>query len=765
MSVICNGEDEDSDFMSYLLLWRRIKVEQKQLSNNQFKKWCGKNFLAYMRIREWRDVYRQVKQTTEQLKLGMNDTDGSVDSIHRAILSGIPSHIATLQIDEKNKKTKGKKPQEVKRKFADYLATRNRSLKIFPASGIKKPPKWLMAASFIDTRFLYAHEVAQCDPLWLMNDLQHLHQYEYSEPHFQPRYGRVSAYRNTKIYTLLIEAKKRINFATIDARQTREIFIRQGLVDAEYSSEIDFINQNRDLINFYQAEEDKLRRRELLVDDEFLFNFYDGKLSKEIIDGPSLEKWVKQSEEIALESMLLTQNDILLKQHEQDHNDYPEVILIKNQQLAVLYQFKPGSEADGVTVKIPLALLNQFHDEDFEYLVLGLIEQKIQALIRTLAKKIRKNFVPVPDFAAACLATISPDAPLLQQISEQLQRMTGVVVDESDWQPDAIDEHLKMRYCVFKGNQCIETGRSLELIKKNLSGEATKQFERQTSVETDLSDEELLDWDCSKIEPFVILKNSHIKAFPALVDYEQYVKLELMDTQQQSNFYHASGIARLIYFKLKPIIKPILKEISSKNNLLLMYLSLGNKDELLDDLLMSCIKDVFLETRLPDDKASFEQNIDSKKSELYLKCCQRANLLMKILQQWRELLARVDTEKLTPLDNDDINEQLEFLIYSGFVRSVPEHYFERYPKYLLALNKRIDKLQTTANQLEPKRIEIRYYWDFYVSKMDDEKIDEALKDNLRWSIEEYRIACFAQPMKPSQPISSMKLDKIIAQFS
>lgn len=756
--------DEQSDFMSYLLLWNRVKKEQKDLSNNQFKKWCGKNFLVYMRIREWRDVYRQVKQTTEQLKLKMNEAKGSDDNIHRAILSGIPSHIASLQMDEKSKKAKGHKQKEVKRKFADYVATRNRALKIFPASGIKKPPKWLMAASFIDTRFLYAHEVAQCDPAWLMSDLQHMHQYEYSEPHFQPRYGRVSAYRNTKIYTLLIEAKKRVNFSVIDPVQTRDIFIRQGLIEAEYSTNIDFVNKNRELIDFYRKEEDKLRRRELLVDDDFLTNFYHENLASVVIDGPSLEKWAKESSVEQVGKMTLSQSDILLKQHEQDHDDYPECIHVKNQKLALSYQFKPGTEADGVTVKIPLALLNQFNDEDFEYLVPGFLEEKIQLLIRSLPKKLRKNFVPVPNFASACLDSINHTKPLLAQLSLQLHRMTGVTVDATDWQEESIESHFKMRYCILKDESCIETGRSLKQIQQLLSGEATKQFEHEVVVENDQIAEKLWDWSCPKIEPFVMLKGTNIKAFPALVDYQDYVQFELLDTQQQSNFYHVSGIARLIYFNLKVIIKSLLRDIANNSALLLMYLSLGTKAELQDDIIMSCINSHFLEADLPIDKISFNELIESNPNALVLICNERIGLVEKILKQWRQLIERINTDNLSSEDLSDLTEQIEFLIFEGFIRAVPLINLKRYPKYLLAIEKRLDKLKGAGNQSQSKLSEIRYYWEHYLKIINEESIEEALKDKFRWSIEEYRIACFAQPMKPSQPISATKLQRMMEQF-
>ncbi|MBL7002904.1 MAG: ATP-dependent RNA helicase HrpA [Gammaproteobacteria bacterium] len=755
--------DDKSDFMSYYLLWLRIKEQKQQLSNNQFKKWCQKNFLAYMRVREWRDVYIQLKQSAKEQKLQMNTQAASSDSIHRAILSGIPSHIAFLQLDDKSKKKGSAKDKAVKRRFADYLATRNRALKIFPASGIKQPPKWLMASSFIDTRFLYAHEVASCETSWLMSDLQHLHQYDYSEPHFQPRYGKISAYRNTKIYNLLIEARKRINFSTIDPAQSRDLLIRHGLVDAEYMTKIDFINNNRELLDFYRKEEDKLRRRELLVDDEFLYDFYQKHLPSFIVDGPALEKWAKQCDKSQTAKMTLSQDDILLKQHDKDNEDYPEFLSIKDQSLGLTYQFNPGTEMDGVTVNIPLALLNQFYDEDFERLVPGLLGEKIESLIRSLPKKIRKNFVPVPEFAQACLDSLEGKGALLEQIALKLKHMTGVVVQADDWNLDSLEPHLQMRYCITKANQCFEVGRSLNSIKLSLSNEASEQFEAEISKEDVKQPERILTWSCGKIEGFVTLSATQIKAFPALVDYEKYVQLEYLDTKQQANFYHLSGIARLIYFENKQNIKYLVKEIAKQSNLLLMYLSLGTKDEFTDDLLMSSIMSVFLSAALPNDEASFKQLIEQHKSKFQVEVLERIKLIDRILTQWRQVISRldevVDTDAL-----EDINEQLNYLIYAGFVRDVPSLNLQRYPKYLLAIEKRIDKQKELGNKLEEKRVQVRHFWDFYISQLDNQQIAEHLKEELRWQIEEFRITCFAQPMKPAQPISAQKLERMIQKF-
>lgn len=752
-------QHESSDFMAYLNLWNQLEKQKKAQSNNQFRKWCTKNFLAYMRIREWADVMQQLKQTARELKLNSGQENTSEEAIHRSILSGIPSHIASLELEDK--KAKQGKNKFIKRKFADYLATRSRALKIFPSSSIKKAPKWLMAASFIQTQHLYAHEVAACDSSWLMQDLQHLHHYEFTEPHLQPRYGRISAYRTTRIYNLIIEARKRVNYASVNVSVAREIFIRQGLVEAQYETNIDFIEDNRDLVNHFQQEENKLRRRDLIIDDEFLFNFYQHRLNEDIIDGPSLEQWVKQAQKEDKSFLRLTQDDVLIKKHEKNEQLYPEYLNIKQQQLTLKYHFEPGSEHDGVSVNLPLMILNQFSDIDFEYLIPAFLEQKIEALIRSLPKQIRKNFVPVPEFASACLDAIDQSKSLCDQISVQLQRMTGVLVEPKDWQPDVIEAHLKMRYRIIEHQHCIAKGRDLKLLKEQLSGQASESFEQQVNPENEHEYQPLMGWDCGDIPDSILLKKTGVKAFPALVDYGEYVLLEYLESRQQADFYHGPAVARLISFELEKMIKPLSKLIFNNSHLMLLYLGLGNKQELLEELIMSSIETCFLETEIPITKIKFDTIINNKKQNFITICNERVDKIQEILKTWRNLQFRLDSVNISQNHLDDIKEQIDYLIYSGFIRDVPVQSLNRYSKYFLAIEKRIDKLLQPMNKLDTNLESVRKYWNFYIQNSENDQIMARDIEAFRWSIEEFRIASFAQPMKAAYPISVTKLDRMI----
>ena len=441
-------QDAKSDFTGWLNLWNEINRQKKELSRNQFARWCRKQYLSWLRVREWQDIYQQLKDLAKELKLSFNRGDADIELVHRAILSGIPSHIANL--DQEGR----------------YKSTRGRETMIFPNSTLaKKTPKWIMAFSLIETTRLYAHTVAVMNPQWVMSDLEHLHQYEYYEPHWQQQQGRVDAYRNTRLYGLLVEGGRKVNFASIDPFASRQIFIREALVEGHYQTHVDFIKANRKLIDFYRAQEERERRRDLLIGEQQIFEFYDQRLPASIVDAVSFEAWAKKLDSDTINSLTLYERDVLVTEHEKDTRTYPESLQVKSQRLKLSYVFDPADEADGVSVEIPLAVLNQFEDRDFDMLVPGLLEEKVQALIKSLPKNLRKNFIPVPDFARACVEVLDPQKPLYPQLSDQLQRMTGIRVKEDDWQADRIDPHFLMRYKLMDKGAVVASGRSLEQLK------------------------------------------------------------------------------------------------------------------------------------------------------------------------------------------------------------------------------------------------------------------------------------------------------------
>ncbi|MDJ0832737.1 MAG: ATP-dependent RNA helicase HrpA [Gammaproteobacteria bacterium] len=742
-------QDDKSDFIGWLNLWQELNQQKKELSRSQFARWCKKQYLSWLRIREWQDIHKQLQELARELKLSFNRGEADSELVHRAILSGIPSHIANLDQD------------------VSYKSTRGRETMIFPGSTLgKKTPKWIMAFSLIETTRLYAHTVSLMNPQWVMHDLQHLHQYEYYEPHWQQKQGRVGAYRNTRLYGLLVEGGRKVNFASIDPVVSRQIFIREALVEGRYQTHVNFIKANRKLIDFYRGQEERERRRDLLIGEQQIYEFYDQRLPATIVDAVSFEAWAKKLDSETIGKLTLFEQDVLKTEHAEDTRTYPETLEVNNQKLRLSYVFDPADEADGVSVEIPLAVLNQFDDRDFDMLVPGLLEEKVQALIKSLPKNQRKNFIPVPDYARACVEVLEPGQPLYPQLSNQLQRMTGVRVDEDDWQVDRIDTHFRMRYQIMDNGAVVASGRSLERLKADYAGRANEVFEQQVQHEQSISRDGIMDWDFASLPQQVEVRQngSVITAFPALVDYQDSVSIELFETAQDAGFYHATGIARLISFQLRDSIKYLRKNLPDIDQSALMYVAMGSKQELVEDILMASIFDCFLSAEHPHDRAQFEQLIDQHKSGFVTTANQVAELVHRILVLYRQLREHLQQAQLPAAHLDDCWQQIEYLVYAGFVRDTAPQYLARLPVYLQAMSKRIDKSEHNLAPAERALPLITELWQQYLQLSEQAQDLNALQQ-LRWMIEEFRISCFAQPMKPRMPVSENRIRQLMADIS
>jgi ATP-dependent helicase HrpA len=738
-------QDEKSDFASWLNLWQLLKQQKKEQSRGQFAKWCRKNYLSWLRIREWQDLHAQIREQCKQMGLASNTAPADHEVVHRVILCGIPSHIASL--DEENR----------------YKSTRGREVAIFPSSVLaRKTPKWIMAFSLIDTGRLYAHVVAPMNPQWAMADLQHLHQYEYYEPHWQEQQARVAALRNTRIYGLLIEGGRRVNYASIDARVSRQIFIREALVEGRFRTRVEFVRANRKLIDFYREQEERERRRDLVIGEQQIYEFYEARLPATIVDGPSFEAWAKKLDAKQSRHLTLFERDVLATEHEKDTRTYPEHIGVRGQNLSLSYVFDPADEADGVSVWIPLALLNQYQDSDFDFLVPGLLEEKIQALIKALPKTLRRNFIPVPDFARACHENIDHEGDLYQQLSAQLQRMTGVRIERSQWVVDRIDEHFRMRFCVEQDGECIASSRSLAELQGIYGGRARADFEQQVEHSESLAREGLTDWDFDRLPQTVELKGrGHgMSAFPALVDYEESVSIELFETAQDAAFYHRAGITRLIALRLRDKVRYCDRHLPEIDKSALMYVSMGSRQQLVDDIVMASIDELFLSSGLPADRQAFVACVERYQQDFLLQANTMAERVHRILLLFRELRGQLQVARISGPHRADCEEQLDYLVYAGFVRDIAPAQLARVPVYLQALQKRLAKMAMDSTPADRQLPLIRELWQIYLELSGRHEDRSVQLEQLRWMIEEFRISCFAQPMKTNTPVSENKIRKL-----
>ncbi len=734
-------QHESSDFMFWVSLWRGLNEQKFELSRNHFSRWCRKHFLSYPRLREWQDIYQQLKQQLKELGYKFNSTAADPDSIHRAIFSGIPSHIASFD------------------KEKQFQGTRGRQLMIFPGSSLaKETPKWMMAFSLIETSRLFAHGVARFNPQWAMQDASHLHQYEYYEPHWQARQGRVAAFRNTRIYGLLVEGGKRVNFSSIDTKQSRQIFIQSALVEGEYRSRIEVINANRKLIEHYQQQEDKYRRRDILISDRLLYEFYDARLPPEAVDATSFETWIKKQPPDQINELRFLSIDIADPSiDEEKRSGYPEQIDVHGQNLKLDYLFEPGNEFDGVTASIPLLLLNQVSDQDFECLVPGLLEEKVESLIRSLPRKLRKNFVPVNEFANACLERMDSDTDLLTSLQKSLLAMTGINASLSEWNPASLDTHLQMHYALYDDQDCIAQSHSIDSLQQQYGKQAREQFDHQIQNDDSIARSDLLDWDFESLPESITIKQSGqaIRAYPALVDYEDSVSIELFETQIEAEFYHGTGIARLFYLQLSDSIKYLKKQLPQLQDSALMYVALGTKNELTEDILVSAVHRCFLE-QLPTSRQQFSDAFERNRKLFVDSANQLAELVYRILSLRQEVRAALKHS------HQDIETQLEGLIYPGFIRDIETSQLARLPAYLQGILKRLSSDKSSTQRIENQLESIQGYQQQYLRFYEVSDYDYKKLDDLRWMIEEFRIACFAQPMKTRIPVSEKKIEKLIA---
>ncbi len=735
-------QDKQSDFLFWINLWRDLQQQKQALSRNQFSRWCRKHYLSWIRVSEWLDTWRQLRELCTQKKLRMNDKEADAELIHRAIFSGIPSHIAHTD-------------QE-----GAYQATRGRKLSIFPGSKLSsRSPSWLMAFAFIETSRLFAHGCAVFRPEWAMQDAEHLHQYEYLEPHWQEKQGRVAAFRNTRIYGLLVQSRKTVNYAGIDPKVSREIFIRQGLVEGLFHTRVRVIQQNRELLEHFESQENRFRRRDIVISDQQLFEFYDQRLPAEAVDGPGFESWINQCTQAEINHLRFREADIANIDRQGQAKDFPDSLLCQDEELALDYHFEPGNALDGVTVQIPLMILGKFKDADFERLVPGMLLQKIEAMIRGLPRKLRKNFVPVPDFALACFERLEANVSLQKGISTTLRAMTGVYPTDEDWASVSLDTHYQMHYAVVDDGKLLRHGDSLDELQQQFAARGEQAFSEHVSKQDEWQRENMHTWDVPDLPEWVDINASgtSVRAYPALVDYQESVSLELLDTAETAEFYHPVGVARLIQFALKDSCRYLNKNLPDFETTALMYSTLGSRQELFDDLLISSIVFCFLQSSVPRSKAEFARLIEQHRQQLVSVANEVATLVNQVLSLQREASRQLEVSQLPQNHHDDIETQLGNLVYAGFLRDLSLPRLKRLPFYLQGITKRLSNSSAVSKRQQEdlqiiQNLEAQLYQHSEQVSANWQAIDD-----IRWMIEEFRISCFAKPMKAAIPVSEKRI--------
>ncbi|MFT5162666.1 MAG: ATP-dependent helicase HrpA, partial [Alteromonadaceae bacterium] len=609
--------DKDSDFATFVNLWNYIKTQQRELSSSQFRKLCRKEFLAYMRVREWQDIYAQLSQVARELKYVINNEEADYQSLHTALATGLLSHIG---FKDENK---------------EYLGARNSKFFLFPASGLyKKAPKWIMAAELVETSRLFGRIAAKIEPEWLEPISQHLVNRNYSEAHWEKKRGCVVAYEKQTLYGLTLVPKRAMNYDAIAPDECREIFIREALVNQEVSFKEPFLAHNLKLVDDIQVLENKTRRRDILVDEEDIFNLYKQKVPEDICSTAKFIKWWRQQKEQQPDYLNFSADDLM--QHDAGHinaNQFPDVWRQGDLILPLEYHFEPAGDVDGVVIVVPIALLNQVNDDGFDWLIPGLHHELIVALIRSLPKSLRRNFVPAPQYADAVLAALEPGkGEFIEQVNKRLLRMTGVTVTAEDWNFTTLPNHLRFGFKVVDDkNKVMAHGFDLVELKAQLQGKV-----KQTLVavaEKGIERKDIIDWNFADLPQSYTQKRGQyeIKAYPALVAHNASVAIELVDSEEEAISRSRIGLRKLILLNVPSPLSYVQKNLPNKAKLGLYYNPFGKVADLISDCINCGVDHLLATVPLARDRDSYLVQRDRVREGLNDQVVQIAIVVEQIL--------------------------------------------------------------------------------------------------------------------------------------
>ena len=742
--------DDDSDFLWFLNLWNFYQQQVKQLSQNKLRKLCKTNFISYMKMREWSDIHRQLRHVCTEMGLLLNTEPASYQNMHCAILSGMSSHVAYLS--DKH----------------EYTGARDIKLNLFPASGqFHKKPKWIVAADLVETSRLFARNVARIDSAWLINVAKHLLKRDYSDAHWDSKSSRVVALEKISLYGMTLIAGKRINYGAVNPRESKALFVRNALIEGDLESSAKFFKNNNKAIEEVRHLEVKSRRPDIL-NEEAVYDFYSNALPEHVYDGQSFSAWVKHLDKAQKQALYLTKDLIINRQtNDITETTYPDNIKFKDMLLPLEYKFLPGAKEDGLSIDIPIEVLNQFDQNQMDYLVPGLIAEKITLLLKSLPKPIRKTLVPIPETAAECVSNIKNHSiSLKQNLISYLFKTRAVNITIDDFSEEALPEHLRPNYRVVgTENELIAEGNDLVALKNKLATQVEHAF---TDLYQDAyGEQEITSWDFGDlpIEQKVSSKENTITSYPSLLEDDGKVYRHAFDNLRTAEYYLRFGLRGLLKNTLAKEIKYLRKNLRGIEKLALLYTRFGNKEELVESIINLVLDETFLyEKTLIRKQEHFLASLEQGRPEIISNADRICVLLQKILEinlQVQTALSDTGMLKYSHAIND-IEEQLEYMMFHGFIEDVEAEYLKQYPRYLAAIIKRMEKIEYGVDKDLKSTKQIQQHWD-RIKKLVDHAYETdgntTTFDEYRWLCEELRISLFAQGLKTRMPVSLKRLDK------
>ncbi|TGN63934.1 ATP-dependent RNA helicase HrpA [Nocardioides eburneiflavus] len=774
---------ETSDFLTWLNLWRHLRSQQRELSSSAFRRMCRREHLNYLRIREWQDYESQLRQVCKEMKLDLGKAGSSEggaaydeDGIHQALLSGLLSHIGALEEREKAK------PGE-RRPLREYVGARNARFAIFPGSVLKgRNPDFLMSAELVETSRLWARQNAAIKPEWAERLGAHLVKRSYSEPHWSRKRAAVMARERVTLYGVPLVADRLVSYGKVDPPLARELFIRHALVQREWDSRHRFLAENARLLEEAEELEHRARRRDIVVDEETLFDFYDARVGADVVSGQHFDQWWKRARQKRPD--LLTFDPEMLTHGTADEvhaHDFPTQWLSGDGTgdtgltFPISYHFEPGAADDGLTIDVPVATLNRVEADDFSWLVPGLREELVTELIRSLPKQLRVAMVPAPNTAREFLDATPPGAePLLDALERFARSTRSLVIDREAWDWSKVPAHLRPTYRVVteEGGEA-GRGKDLDALKEPLRP-TFEQAMADVAADSGVTATGRTTWTFGTVEEsFVHRRAGHeVRGFPALVDEGATVGLQVLATADEAAAHHRLGVRRLVLLALGPAqpVDDVLAAagLDQRAKLALVGSPYASVVDLLDDVRAGIVGEVVDAHPAVRDEPAYDAVVAAAREAVAAGTSAAVHDVMRVLEAWRTtdkaISGRADLMTLPALT--DMRAQVGRLMAPGFVGEAGATRLRDYPRYLRAVTyrrERLDQQVARDRQLMDQLSGLQEAWLHAVAALPDgQPVPQHLRE-ARWLLEEYRVSLFAQPLGTATKVSDQRIRKVMGR--
>ncbi|MYW16747.1 ATP-dependent RNA helicase HrpA [Streptomyces sp. SID2955] len=759
-------KDETSDFLAYLNLWRYVREQQKERGSSSFRRMCKQEYLNFLRIREWQDIYTQLRTVAKQMGIHLAEEDAPADRVHVSLLAGLLSHVGMKDVKDGNKN--------------EYLGARGAKFAVFPGSALfRKQPRFLMSAELVETSRLWARVNAKIEPEWVEPLAEHLLKRTYSEPHWEKDQAAVMAYEKVTLYGVPIVAQRKVNYGRIDPEVSRELFIRNALVEGDWRTHHKFFADNRRLLSEVEELEHRARRRDIVVDDDTLFDFYDQRVPEHVVSGAHFDSWWKRKRQEQPE-FLDFEREMLIRESAEavTKADYPDSWHQRNLKFRVTYQFEPGADADGVTVHVPLQVLNQVTDEGFDWQIPGLREEVVTELIRSLPKPIRRHYVPAPNYARAFLEKAEPlQEPLTVTMARELKRMVGVPFEADDFDWAKVPDHLRITFrIVDERRRKLAEDKDLEALKLRLKPKARKALSQAAAATASREGGEslertgLTDWTIGTLSRVFETRRAGqpVKAYPALVDDGDTVSVRLFDTEAEQAEAMWKGTRRLILRNI-PVnpAKFASEKLTNAQKLALSANPHGSIQALFDDCAMAAADKLVGDFGGPAwDEESYRKLFDKVRAEIVDTTVRTVAQVQQVLAAWQAAERRLKATGSPALlaNLTDVRKQLDALVKPGFVTWAGIRRLPDLMRYMVAADRRLQQMPTSVQRDTTRMEKVHEMQDEYawlLEQLPQGRPAPSSVLDIRWMIEELRVSYFAHALGTAYPVSDKRIVKAI----